>query len=380
LWWQARPCWQGMAKVEVKPDWVCKSCKGADGTRFRNFGFRKQCKKCKLSKGHCFGGNANTGGDPALHKSSELGTGGSSRAMGALRQQDANKVKALQDKLRKAEAEATRLKERLEKQDATKSAVADVAEAVDVSAPASDTGELDAAVARARDKLKSLKELPVELHGLVAGGFEVCCANLQQELAEAQATRRSANPLKKQLEGAEAHKARMDKKVADDKAALQLLHDQLADVQKQMEKRKATLQESEAAAAKAAQEVASLATLFASERTAPATEVPPACGHGQPPPGYVAVAFAEEKWAEREAAFSQQLAQLQALVATSPEPAPSEAEEEDTMETVHDDDAWSKVEPAKRKALLGRQRDILAKKVRANLGKVSTIASPVNKS
>ena len=74
------------------------------------------------------------------------------------------------------------------------------------------TTALSAAVDRAREKLAKLKELPEELRGLVEGGFDACCSKLQQELADAQAARRAANPLKKQVAGAEAYKSRMEEK------------------------------------------------------------------------------------------------------------------------------------------------------------------------
>ncbi len=61
--------------------------------------------------------------------------------------------------------------------------------------------ELDKAVTRAREKLKKAKDLPEEVRDLVAGGYEQCLARLQSVLTEAQAARRAANPLGKQLEG-----------------------------------------------------------------------------------------------------------------------------------------------------------------------------------
>ena len=83
------------------------------------------------------------------------------------------------------------------------------------------------------------------------------------------------------------------------------------------------------------------------------------------------MAFAEGKWAEREAIFNQQIEQLRALVAAHSEAsAPSEglpAEQEDAilLDEFEEDEAWNKVEPGKRKVLFGRQRDLLAKKVKA---------------
>ena len=107
---------------------------------------------------------------------------------------------------------------------------------------------------------------------------------------------------------------------------------------------------------------------------------------GQAPPGFVSVAFAEEKWVEREAAFAHQLSQLQALVANQPggdaasEVAPSEAGDVVPLEQLEDDEVWSTVEKGKRKAFLRREREALASKVRTNLGRLKPHAkSPFNK-
>ena len=153
-----------------------------------------------------------------------------------------------------------------------------------------------------------------------------------------------------------------------------------------IEKRKEVVRDAEAATAGAVAEVASLAAQFASERKAPTLQVPPQAGaDAPPPPGFVAVAFAEEKWAEREAAFAKQFAQLQALVdahsehATTPGTTSVEAEDSSSAD-FEDDEAWGKVEKGKRKALLRKEREILATKVRHSLGKVSTHVSPFKKS
>ena len=99
--------------------------------------------------------------------------------------------------------------------------------------------------------------------------------------------------------------------------------------------------------------------------------------------GYVTIAFAEEKWAEREATFAQQVAQLKAMVAAQGEggSAASEASQSvasdlGTMDDLEDDEAWSKVPTGRRKAFLRKERDALASKIRTSLGTVSTVSSP----
>ena len=145
---------------------------------------------------------------------------------------------------------------------------------------------------------------------------------------------------------------------------------------------KAAVTDAEAAFAKANIEVAALAAKYASERTDTAN-ASAAVAVEAPPPGYGSVSFAEEKWAEREAYFTQQLAQLQAMVAAqgdcgseASEASPSIAGELASIEELENDEAWTKVASGKRKALLHRERDMLARKVRNSLGKVSSAASP----
>lgn len=202
------------------------------------------------------------------------------------------------------------------------------------------------------------------------------------------AARRAANPLKKQPESAEAHKARMEKKLADARAALLAREEELAEFQRRIQEQKATVRDAEAAAARASVEVATLAAQYASERTAaPATDAAEPSGAHQPQPtaGFVSVAYAEEKWAEREQAYAQQMAQLQALVAShcedggQSEVSPSEAGDIIPVDQLEDDEAWRKIERGKRRTVLRQERDALAKKVRINLGKVSSGASPFKK-
>ena len=73
-------------------------------------------------------------------------------------------------------------------------------------------------------------------------------------------------------------------------------------------------------------------------------------GTHTPVPGMVSIAFAEAKWAEREAAFAQQLAEAQALVSSQPE-APIEACDVELPDRVEEDEVWSKIESGERQQL-----------------------------
>jgi hypothetical protein len=357
-------------------DWLCKKCTGKDGSPFRNFGFRAQCWSCKVARGACFGKKAEPRAGavrlkpPAANGGKDKDTDKYQREKKALERSHAQELQKLRgelDEVRKSIPDRAR-----------EPASAECSVEVDGEV------ELDAAVSRARVRAKLIKDMPESMRDLVAGGYETCLAKVQAELAEAQGARRAANPLKKRLEGAETHKARMAKKVAEAKAALQDREAALEAVSKQIVAHKVALEEAEAFSAKASAEVAALAAKYALERTDTTnTAHAGANGGGNAPHGFVSVSFAEEKWAEREAAFAQQIAQLQALVASQGEggaaasdASPSVAGDIAAMEDLEDDEAWSKVTREKRKTVLRRERDVLASKVRSSLGKSPSHASP----
>eukprot|EP00972_Heterocapsa_arctica_P025890 3810443-Heterocapsa_arctica.AAC.1 len=65
----------------------------------------------------------------------------------------------------------------------------------------------------------------------------------------------------------------------------------------------------------------------------------------EPPPGFVSIAFAEEKWAEREGIMAQTMAQLQALLEAAQadgEAATTEVDPGMGMEDILDEGKWSK--------------------------------------
>ncbi len=245
--------------------------------------------------------------------------------------------------------------------------------------------ELDKAVEKARVRLNAAKDWAEEVRDLVVGGYDGCIAKLQEDLSAAQAARRAANPLKRQLGDAEGHKARMAKKAEVARAKLVERQAEYEEACTQLALQKSVVEEAEAAEASAAAEVATLAAKYASERTDTTGATPngTAVAEGNPPPGYVSIAFAEEKWLEREKAFAQHIAQTLALAGSSTEgngtpseASPSVAGDLGSVEDLEDDANWNKVASGRRKTLLCRERNILASKVRANLGKVSTGVSP----
>ena len=250
---------------------------------------------------------------------------------------------------------------------------------------------LEAAISAAREELKQTQAFTDFQKSLVPD-YAAALAAAHAKVEAALVARRAASPLKKQLEGAEWHQQRSAKKAADAKALLETGRKQVADAQAAVLLQERALADLEAVLAKADAQVASLAARFAAERNA-APAAPASSGAALRagdaaaqldacPDGFVSRSFAEEKWAEREAAFAAQIAQLQSLVtASSDSAAPSEVGDAEAAEQLNldDDEAWSKVERGKRHILVRKEKELLAKKVRTGLGKVSPISSPFKK-
>jgi len=282
----------------------------------------------------------------------------------------------LQQELKRVAAENKKLKEELERKTD--------ADMVDDG----DEGDepLVEKVAAARDRLKEAKAMPLSLRGLLAGNYDDCITKLQDELTAAQAALRANNPTAKRLEGAEAYKTRMEKRLEDAKSAQAKSDAAVLEAQQEASKRKAAVDEAEAAVAKALAEVAELATKLAAEKATspPATANAPPQGAdaaAAPPPGFVSVAFAEEKWKEREIAIAARFQELEALVAagvSASDGAASVASDVGNVEEL-DDEAWTKIAgkgKAHRAVLLRKSRDELAAKARGKLGSVTSVKSP----
>ena len=96
--------------------------------------------------------------------------------------------------------------------------------------------------------------------------------------------------------------------------------------------------------------------------------------------GCISIAFAQEKWAERELAFAAQLAQLQSVVACNKAVDDNTSEAGDDLE---EDEAWGKLDKGKRKSILkkaaAKRDEALASRLKAGLSKVSSNQSPFKK-
>ena len=359
-----------------KEDWLCKACVGGSGLPFRNSGSKAVCGKCQQPKGSCFGEKAKP------RKRTE-----EPRRPRAPRAEDIVAKKALAEKRELERQIATLQKQNKQLAQAQAGPVGSAkaaqpyqpSAAMEVEPADSNCAALDAAIDEARRMLEQVKGLSEDLRGLVAGGYSECLARYQAALSGAQAARRAANPIKKQLESAEQASAREAKKLADARAQLLRRQTERQALDMQIVLDEAAVAAAETASAKLAAEVSALAELFAQERTAgPQASTPPAACASEETEEKVSVAFAQQKWAEREAAFEQQLAEVRALVSAQTD-AQSEAGEVEPMEQLEDDEAWSKVDKGKRQKLLRRERVALATSVRTSLGKVSTVSSPFKK-
>jgi len=361
-----------------KEDWLCKACVGGSGLPFRNSGSKAACGKCQLPKGSCFG-----------EKAKPRKRADEPRRPRAPRAEDIVAKKALTEK-RELERQIAALQKQNKQLAQAQAGPAGSANAAQPNQPSStmevepadsNCAALDAAVDEAKRMFEQVKGMSEDLRGLVAGGYSECLALHQTALSNAQAARRAANPVKKQLEAAEQARDRETKKLANARALLLRRQDQRRTLDEQIALDEAAVAAAEKTTAKLADEVSALVEQFAQERTAgPRTSTPPAASAGEAPDSaaWVSVAFAEQKWAEREAAFEQQLAEARALVSAQTD-AQSEAGEIEPLEQLEDDETWSKVEKGKRQKLLRRERVALAASVRTSLGKVSAVSSPFRK-
>jgi len=68
-----------MPRQDAPVDWVCRWCKAQDGTSFLNFGWKKSCGKCRISKSMSHGGPARPQ-DPTQSPTRSLATMAARRA------------------------------------------------------------------------------------------------------------------------------------------------------------------------------------------------------------------------------------------------------------------------------------------------------------
>ena len=164
--------------------WLCKSCKGPDGSPWRTWSDKTKCHKCKLSKTACYLKNAAGGtGSPTVSARGGKGGGGGSGPV-AVAKGELDKLKAQVAKLsepdkdkRALEAELKRVREELQAVKAGQGLLADPT----AGQPADGDAELDLL----REHIKALTGIP---------GVEDALAAKQGLLAQKLQTKREAKP------------------------------------------------------------------------------------------------------------------------------------------------------------------------------------------
>ena len=363
------------------PHWICHCGRaGADS----NWACRTTCRGCGRTAPGSVLHRAKAADkkardekkDADAQKAKSKGSGGKEKSK--LEQQHEKEIKKLKDKLKEQEEELREAKAKESGGDSVMEIEED---------------GLGQAVSEARKRLKEFKEMAESVKEAIGGGYDAGLAARQVALDAALAAKRAANPLNKQLEGAESHKARMLKKVAEEKEVLEEKQLEVAEATKQLELQRLALAEAEKKAAEATAEVADLAAKYALERKGTATnpeEAKPTDPNAVPT-DCVLRSFAERAWQEREAGFAQQIEQLNAIITaaqaggegTGSVAAPSVAGDLGSLEDLEDDDRWAKVESSKRKAILkratSRKTYELATAVQGQLRKVNAVRSPFGK-
>ena len=262
--------------------------------------------------------------------------------------------------------------------DAVKSAAAapapDQESAVDTDM-GPESPDLAAEVASARERIVKFKAIPADLHHVITGGYDGQLAALEKALEKAVEAKRSANPVKKQLEDAEAWQERASRRTEAAKKNIAAKEAEMAEFTRQLAEQREELAALEATTAAANEKVALLAALFATERSAkpPAQATSTAQGAGAPAvvsapaTSWVSVEEAEKLWrdreatviADREARHSEYEAHIASLL-TQFKREQDEADDEDDKVSI----TGSEAEPARkerRTAVLTKRKEAMSR-------------------
>jgi len=212
----------------MQHDWKCSRCVGHDGKPWRNRGWRDACAKCKVHKGKCFGGKADSppGTSPTV----------SSRRTVDVKDKAKDKAKdrakpAGDKRLGALEAEIAQLKAAAEKREATIAALQDGRMAVDDG-----LGEVDGSDAKERIKLCRGVLADIDKFGPdKAAFFAEARERTAQELQALLLCQRESKPLdqrakdlERALESARRQHAKAKEKTEGLQAELRLLQESVA--------------------------------------------------------------------------------------------------------------------------------------------------------
>ena len=233
----------------AKEEWRCKNCKGADGLPLRNDGRRKACRRCNIAKGSCFKDKV-VPATPSVSLSSTQAE--QPRRPGARKPHASSSNSSTEAKLRQQVAALTAENKQLKVQTST---VTSPAMEVDQDGSDSTSAALQADIDRARAELRVVQHCEDHVKTLIPD-YDSKLAAAKDKLEAALAAKRSANPLKKQMESAENHQGKLTKKVGDAKLAIEAKREEV-------EKSQAALREQEAAVAELQEALAKADTQIA---------------------------------------------------------------------------------------------------------------------
>ena len=200
-----------MAPQEKKHDWLCKSCKGADGKPFCNFGFRLVCKHCNIGKGSCFGGRTAT--QQPAHR-----TLAAKQVMAQKQADKAKLVEKKRDDAEKAKKENEKLKKEIEKLRAAQG---------------------QEQFTEAEDKelgfKAKLSELEEQKQFFTKYGMQEHLATVQVAIKDLKANQEATVPEGLQFKRAENHLAKVQKQSLASKASVATIEKELEDAKKKDE-------------------------------------------------------------------------------------------------------------------------------------------------
>lgn len=193
------------ASTRSKDDWLCKSCQGPDGTAFRNFGSRTECKKCRVHKGAVFGKKADVVQPRATPTLAER----------QVKQQREHETHA--KTIKKKDDELAALRAEIRKRDAQTGGAATSGGAATAGSPTDNATDLDLELTTAQQSLDAVARLETVAKAVCfpgEGQWEAKVNELKTKLEECKARKRGLLSLPEQLKRAEVYEDRMAKKTA----------------------------------------------------------------------------------------------------------------------------------------------------------------------
>ena len=237
-------------------------------------------------------------------------------------------------------------------------------------------------VARLQAEVDELQGMSASVKAKLQATHAALLAQAQKDLDMAKEKQWASIPTPRRLEDTKAWQQRTAKKILKVQGELEKQEEQSKRILQEIEKSKQDIIDLEVVNVRALQQVAEIAAMLYTP-TAAATEMATPAPMGEPQPGYITIALAEEKFYEYQRKLQadyEKATQAIQLEDTTSEVASEVGEQEDELV---EDAAWSKVEKSKRKAILGkastREKGLMVNRLKKGIGKISVTASPFKK-